>query len=280
MSERPRRVPKSATVVRTEQVARDLVRVILTGDDIAKLPPLDFTDHYVKLLFPPAGADYDHPFDADEIRENHPREQWPVTRTYTIRWLDLEAAELALDFVVHGDEGLAGPWAMRAKAGDQISFMGPGGAWGPSEAADVHLLVGDESAAPAIAAAMQELPESSTAQVFVEVEDPQAQIPLPERDNVHVTWAYRATTGAAYGEALTEAVRNAPWPEGRVHAFVHGNADMIKPLRRYLFVERELPRDQVSISGYWRTGHNEDAWQAGKRDFNAQIEQEEAKLAG
>lgn len=48
---RTRRVPKFATVVRTEQVAPDFVRVVLGGDDIAALAPLEFTDHYVKLLF-------------------------------------------------------------------------------------------------------------------------------------------------------------------------------------------------------------------------------------
>ena len=100
---RTRRVPKFATVVRTEQVAPDFVRVVLGGDDIAALAPLEFTDHYVKLLFPPPGADYRWPFDPDGLRETHPREAWPVTRTYTIRWLDRSAGELASEL------GLAPP---------------------------------------------------------------------------------------------------------------------------------------------------------------------------
>lgn len=127
MSDRPRRVPKSVTVVRTEQVAPQLVRVVVAGDDLAQIGELEFTDHYVKLLFPPAGADYAWPFDPELIREERPREQWPVTRTYTIRWFDPSTRELALDFVVHGDAGIAGPWASRVQPGRTS------GSWVPVE---------------------------------------------------------------------------------------------------------------------------------------------------
>jgi NADPH-dependent ferric siderophore reductase len=78
-----------------------------------------------------------------------------------------------------------------------------------------------------------------------------------------------------YGEALAFAVLRAGVPGGRVEAFVHGNADMIKPLRRFLLKQAGLPRDQVSISGYWRTGMNEDGWQSSKADFNAAMEAED-----
>ncbi|GAB95365.1 NADPH-dependent ferric siderophore reductase [Kineosphaera limosa] len=273
-----RRVPKSATVVRTEQVAPDYVRVILGGEDIAAMAPLEFTDHYVKLLFAPAGADYRWPFDPDAIQGTHPREAWPVTRTYTIRWLDREAGELALDFVVHGDSGLAAPWAATAQPGDTIGFFGPGGAWAPSPSADVHLFAGDESAAPAIAASLEAMPPGARAMVLVETADAAGHIPLPERAGIEVTWVHRDEEGLGYGHSLARVVRATPWPHGRVEAFVHGNADMIKDLRRYLFVERGLPRNQVSISGYWRTDHTEDRWQSSKGEFVAQMEAEEKAL--
>lgn len=275
-----KKTPKTLSVIRTEQIARDLVRVFLGGPDLELLPDLTFTDHYIKLLFPPPGADYTWPFDPDEIRETRPREAWPVTRTYTIRGLDRAAGELAVDFVVHGDEGLAGPWAAGAQPGDPITFMGPGGAYAPGAEADVHLLVGDEAAAPAIAAALEALPEGSRAEVFVETSDRESTVPLPEGASIRTHYVHRDQHGGAYGLPLAQAVRAAEWPEGQVQAFVHGNAAMIKDLRRYLFVERELPRAQVSISGYWRSGHNEDAWQAGKREFVAQMEAEEAQLGG
>jgi hypothetical protein len=60
-----------------------------------------------------------------------------------------------------------------------------------------------------------------------------------------------------------------------VHAFVHGEATFVKELRAHLRRERGLPTDQLSISGYWRRGMNEDGWQSSKREWNQQVEQEQ-----
>lgn len=270
---KPRKI-RSATVVRKEWLTPDMVRVYFTGPDLADLPELTFTDHYVKILFPPEGADYSWPFDPEALRESAPREQWPVTRTYTIRSFDRAVGELAIDFVVHGDAGLAGPWAAKAEPGAQLGFRGPGGAYAPEADYDSHLLVGDEAAIPAIAAALERLPEGSRALAFVEVADVDHQQSLPSSDRIEIVWVHRGAQ--PYGEPLTRAVRQRGLPDGNVQAFVHGNAGMIKDLRRFLFVDNEVDRKQVSISGYWRTGQNEDAWQSGKRDFMAGVEAEEA----
>ncbi|BFO20074.1 hypothetical protein SHKM778_64620 [Streptomyces sp. KM77-8] len=91
--------------------------------------------------------------------------------------------------------------------------------------------------------------------------------------DVEVRWLHRG--GRPVGEALVEAVSGFDFPEGRVHAFVHGEAHVVKILRRLFRVERAVPREDLSISGYWRLGHNEDGWQASKRDWNARIEAEQ-----
>jgi len=242
-------------VLRTEAIARDMVRVILTGEGLCALPHLPFTDRYVKLVF------------------------GDVTRTYTVRWFDREANKLAIDFVIHGDEGLAGPWATRALPGDQISFMGPSGAWAPSVDADAHLLVGDEAAIPAIGAALDALPVDARASVYLEVASADHHQPLSVGPRTTVTWVHRDEHGLGYGEALTRAVIAAGVPDGVVEAFVHGNADMVKPLRRFLFFEAGLDRSRVSISGYWRTGLNEDGWQSSKHQFTAAMEAEDPQRA-
>lgn len=279
MNRERKRVAKRAVVVRKEQLTPDMVRVVFTGDDVRGLGDLTFTDHYIKILYPPAGADYRWPFDPDQIRETRPPELWPVTRTYTIRSYNPRTAEMAVDFVVHGDEGLAGPWAAAAQPGDEIGFMGPGGSYAPDEGADVHLLVGDEAAIPAIAAALERLPVSAAADVYLEVFGDDDHQPIPATARTRVTWVHRA--GQPYGQALAEAVRAAPFPAGDVQVFVHGNADMVRDVRRYLFVDRRIDRSRVSISGYWRTGHTEDRWQSTKRDFAAQMDsEEEIALAG
>ncbi|WP_082105446.1 siderophore-interacting protein [Demequina subtropica] len=250
---RPNRPLRTLAVVRTERLTPGMVRVILTGPDLDELPELTLTDHYVKLRF------------------------GDVTRTYTIRSFDREARELAIDFVIHGDEGLAGPWAAAAQPGDTVTFAGPGGGWAPSPDADAHLLVGDESALPAIAAALDRLKatrDDARADVYLEVAGAGEQQVLPTTAGTTVTWIHRGP-GDRYGEALTRAVIEAVLPDGRLEAFVHGNADMVKPLRRHLFTMLSIPRENVSISGYWRTGMNEDGWQSSKREFNAQMEAEQ-----
>ncbi|QIJ61725.1 siderophore-interacting protein [Streptomyces sp. JB150] len=275
MAERPARKPRkahSAQVVRTERLTPHMQRVVLGGDGLAEFAAGTCTDHYVKLLFPPAeGITYPEPFDLDRIREELPREQWPVTRTYTVRAWDAEVRELTLDFVLHGDAGLAGPWAMRVRPGDTIRFLGPGGAYAPDPGADWHLLAGDESALPAIAASLEALPDGARVRAFVEVAGREEEQKIDS--DAEVVWLHRGDRPV--GQALVEAVRALRFPEGRVHAFVHGEAACVKELRRLLRVEHHVPREDLSISGYWRLGHNEDGWQASKREWNARIEAEQ-----
>ncbi|WP_419993555.1 siderophore-interacting protein [Streptomyces boninensis] len=280
MADRPARKQRPvnrAEVVRAERLTPHMVRVVLGGEGLAGFGAGEYTDHYIKILFPQPGVTYPEPFDMAQIREDFPRDQWPVTRTYTIRRWDAELRELTVDFVVHGDEGLAGPWADKAEPGDTVLFMGPGGAYAPDPEADWHLLAGDESALPAIAAALERMPEGAQVHCFIEVEDRDERQPLTAPAGADVTWLFR--NGVPVGTALVEAVRTLDFPAGQVHAFVHGEAGMVKELRRMLRVEREIPREQLSISGYWRLGHNEDGWQSSKKEWNAQVEAEQEGVA-
>ncbi|MFI9240133.1 siderophore-interacting protein [Streptomyces cinnamoneus] len=276
MADRPvRKKPQltRAHVVRTERLTPHMVRVVLGGEELAGFGAGEYSDHYVKLLFPVEGVAYPEPFDMEVIRRDMPRDQWPRTRTYTVRSFDRAARELVIDFVFHGDEGLAGPWAAAARPGDEIRFLGPGGAYVPDPAAGWHLLAGDESALPAIAASLERVPEGALVHAFVEVADAEEEQKLELPAGVEVTWLHRA--GRPVGEALVEAVRSLDFPAGDVQAFVHGEAGFVKELRRHLRMEREVPRERLSISGYWRRGHDEDGWQASKREWNQQVEAEQ-----
>jgi NADPH-dependent ferric siderophore reductase len=178
-----------------------------------------------------------------------------------------------VDVVHHGDEGLAGPWAAALRPGDEVLFTSPGGAYAPDPAADWHLLVGDESALPAIAAALERLPVGAPATVFVEVDGPADELPLASPGAVELTWLHRA--GRPVGAALVEAVRALDFRPGALHAFVHGEAAFVKELRRLLRVERGVPREALSISGYWRRGFDDEGWRSTKADWNRQVEAEE-----
>jgi NADPH-dependent ferric siderophore reductase len=274
-----KRVPRTAEVVCTTRLTPRMIRVVLGGPGLAGFPAGEFTDHYVKLLFTADGAPHEGPYDLERLRAELPPERWPVTRTYTVRSWDAEAGELTIDFVHHGDQGLAGPWAARARPGDRIQLLGPGGAYAPSPAADWHLLAGDESALPAIGAALGRLPAGTPARVVVEVaavEEEQADLTV--REGVELVWVHRRD--GVPGEALVAAVRATALPAGQGHVFVHGEAGAIRELRRHLRAERGLAPEFTSISGYWRRGDTEERWQSGKRAWNAAIEAEEAAVAG
>ncbi|MCS0636149.1 siderophore-interacting protein [Streptomyces sp. LP05-1] len=280
MSEQPaRKAPAihQGRVVRTERITPHMVRIVLGGDGLAGFSADEYTDHYVKLLFPLPGVRYPEPFDMDRIREEFPRDQWPANRTYTIRSWDPALREAAIDFVVHGDEGLAGPWAARAQVGEIMYMLGPGGGYSPDPAAGTHLLVGDESALPAIAASLERMDRNATGHAFVEVESAEEEQKIDAPAGIELRWLHRA--GRPVGELLIAAVRDLELPAGDVHAFVHGEAGFVKDLRRHLRMEREIPRERLSISGYWRLGQTDEAWRAVKREWNEQVEREQETQA-
>jgi len=258
-------------VVRTEQLSPHMVRIVVGGPGFASFVPKDFTDMYVKILFPHPDAPAIDAVELAALREQLPREQWPVTRTYTVRWVDVPAQELAIDFVVHGDEGLAGPWAARAVAGDSITFSGPGGAYSPDPDADWHLFAGDDAALPAIAAAVETLPETATGYAYVEVDTPADIQEFRTPAGLSVVWLFREGATPAASSLLMDAVANSPWPEGRVSVFAHGEREYMKGLRDILFKQRGLERAQVSLSGYWAYGRTEDFFQAEKKQPIGQI---------
>jgi NADPH-dependent ferric siderophore reductase len=229
-------------VTRSETLTPGMVRVHFRSDDLSAFSDSLHTDRYVKLVL------------------GTPEE--PVVRTYTALAPDLAAGTLAIDFVVHGDEGYAGPWAAAASPGDTLEVRGPGGAYAPDPTADWFLLAGDESALPAIRAALAALPDGARGEVVVEVPSDEHRQHLTLPDQVYVTWV---ETGG-----LADAVRALPWREGRVHAFVHGEAhEVMHGIRPYLLKERAVPRDDVSISGYWRRGRTEETFRDWKRELAA-----------
>jgi NADPH-dependent ferric siderophore reductase len=243
MAEAPRRSGRPAVrlrVLRTERLTPHMIRIVAGGDGIAAFTPNEFTDAYVKVLFKVPGVEYPEPFDVQECRATLPREHWPRMRSYTVRAFDPQAGELVLDFVHHGDEGIAGPWAASAEA-------------------DWHLLAGDESALPAIAASLEALPAGVPAHVVLLVENADEEQPLVTKADAQISWLHRSAGGD-----VAAAVRALPWRDGVVQAFVHGEAGFVRDLRRYLLDERGVRRELLSLSGYWRVGKNDEAWREEK----------------
>ncbi len=248
------RVGRTAIVIRTEWLTPHMVRVMLGGDGLTGFGAGEFTDHYVKLLM-------DQP-DSDQ----------PARRTYTVRRWDPAENELTIDFVAHGDEGLAGPWAAKAKPGDEIQLQGPGGEYAPNPEADWHLFVGDASALPAIAAGLERVPAGVPAYAFLEIDGPEDEQKLDTPGDLTAVWLDRSASGP---DLLADALRAVDLPTGRVHAFVHGEAASVRAVRRHLLVERGVARQDLSVSGYWKRGRTEEGWRADKSDWKRQVQLDE-----
>ena len=263
---------------RVEDVRRitpHLIRVVVGGADLDGFGAGAFTDHYVKLQIPPPGAPYSAPFDAEEVKAQLPREQWPRTRTYTVQHWDADRNRLTIDFVHHGDTGVAGPWAAAARPGDGLQLSGPGGAYTPDPAADWHLMAGDEAVLPAISASLARVPAGVPVHVVVEVDGPEDEVALETPGDLRLTWLHR-TAHPGEEDLLVDAVRALAFPAGTVHAFVHGEAAAVRALRRHLLVERGVPRDALSVSGYWKRNRTEEGWREDKPEWNRQIEEDTA----
>ena len=263
----PRRARPLLTleVLRREQLTPHMVRIIAGGPNFESFTANGCADAYCKIWFGPDGKPLDGTTDLESLRNSFPREEWPVSRTYTVRSVNPAAGELAIDFVVHGDEGLAGPWAAQATAGEALTFSGPGGAFNPDPDAGWYLFAADESALPATAAVLEALPASAVGQAFLEVGGPEDRQPLTAPEGVTVTWLYRGAVPAGNTGMLASAVAAAPWPSNDVQVFAHGEREAMKALRDVFFGVHGLERRQVSLSGYWAAGRTEDAFQAEKK---------------
>ncbi|MBK5231398.1 MAG: siderophore-interacting protein [Thermoleophilia bacterium] len=263
---RPGRPPILTEVVETRDLTPHLIRVVVTGDDLRGFPAGEFADHYVKLQFPPPGADYEAPFDPGEIKSSRPKESWFRQRTFTVRDWDPEANHLTIDFVHHGDTGLAGPWAANARPGDLLQMVGPGGDYAPSPEAGWHLLAGDEAVIPAIAVALGRIPEGVPVHVFLEVDDEGGEVPLASPGDLRLSWLHRGE-GSRESSRIPAAIAGLEFPDGEVHAFVHGEAGMVREVRKHLVLERDVPRQSLSATGYWKYSRTEEGWREDKPEW-------------
>lgn len=234
---------RTTVVEAVERVAPDLIRVVVAGEDLADFDAGGFTDAYVKVRF--AGG----------------------TRSFTVRSFDAAARRLTLDFFVHGDTGVAGPWALRARPGDALDFAGPAGGYAPDPRADWHLLAGDECVLPAIAASLERVPAGVSAVVVAEIGGPGDEIELRTSGDLRVHWVHRDA-----GATLPDAVRTLALPEGEPQLFVHGEAEAVRAVRRDLLVARGLSPDGCSISGYWKRDRTDEAWRAEKAEWKRLVE--------
>jgi NADPH-dependent ferric siderophore reductase len=240
------------TVARVECTTPDTIRVILTGDDLAGFVTASHDDH-VKLLFPHPGQP------APVMPELGPNGATfpegvarPAMRDYTPRRYDEAARELTIDFALH-DGGPATDWARGAAPGAVLGVAGPRGSFVVSNDFAWYLLVGDETALPAIARRLEELPDTAKAFAIVAVTGVHEERALERPPGAEVVWVHRPSSRAADAQPLLEAVRRLRLPDGEGYAWIAGESGVARLLREEL-IARGHPAGLIRASGYWRSG--------------------------
>ena len=234
-----------------------MVRVVVTGDDLLGWPE-DRAGGNVKLAFADDGWSQAQ---LQTAIEAGPR---PVVRTYTARSYDATTNELSIDFVIHGDHGIASKWARSAKPGDFVAVLGPSPAKLTTTDADWYLVCADMSAMPAAEATLERLPASSCGQIIFEVMSDEDRRTISYPSGFELTWLVHEHPSKPSRQQIQFA-RSIVWPTGRVSAFVAGEASVVKEFRPWLLNEMGLDKKDIYVSGYWKIGLIEDEHQAEKR---------------
>ncbi|GMA32643.1 siderophore-interacting protein [Litorihabitans aurantiacus] len=266
------------TVLRREQLSPHWMRVTLGGGEIDRFAPMGY-DQWFRLFLPLGGTEG---LDRLPARANQligylrylriPDGVRPVMRNYTVRAFrpasTTSGAELDVDLVLHGSpaDGSAGPasrWAQTCAVGESVVVIDEGLGFNPAAGTERVLLVGDETALPAVAGICASLPASATGLAIVEVPTAEDALEFTRPDGVAVRWVVREDPGAAGPTqpvpgtlALAElrTLTDAEVDAGEVHAFVAGEQALATGGRRHLVNERGVAKERVSFTGYWRLG--------------------------
>jgi NADPH-dependent ferric siderophore reductase len=255
-----------ATVAAVDDLSPHLRRVTFVAPRIADAVTAGPDQRIKVLLSPPDGGELRLPAGDNWYAEwcALPAEERFIMRTYTVRALRPEVGELDIEFVLHGVNGPASAWVSEATVGAEIGLILPfavdttstkgllmsGVDYVPPATSLSRVLVADETALPALAGILEQLPADVQATVFVEVPDIRDIRALPSPGRVDVTWIPH-TDGPT---SLLEALKAATLPFDLDYAWVAGESAMIKQVRRHLVNVVGLPKPAISFQGYWKRG--------------------------
>ena len=254
---KPKRAPRLITVTEARRLTPNMIRVTLTAPFVRDLPS-DAEGANCKL-FLPAPGESSGAFQARLI--DGPR---PVVRTYTVRHIRHDTAELDIDFVDHGDHGPASAWARAAQSGTFCGFAGPGTAKIPSFHGDYFIVAADMSALPVAAATLEAMPRDAKGVAYFEITQPDDKQEIDAPDGVEMHW-FEHPQPHIPSARVPDLIHALPPFEGRVQTCIAGESSVILALRAYLMNERKLAKADAYISGYWKIGLVEDEHQEFKR---------------
>lgn len=236
---------RALQVVAVDDISPRMRRIVVGGPALDGFVSLAADDH-VKLFFPPRGADRSVPPD-EAILFGAPR------RDYTPRRYDAAANTLTLEFVLHGD-GPAASWAADARRGDWLGVGGPRGSLVPPDDDAPSLLIGDETALPAIARRLEEMQPGVSCRALIEVADESEIRHLPTPAHASIDWLTRNGAPAGTTTLLDRALQSLALPTGDARIWIAAEIDTARRLRDHLVEARGVDRAAIRAAGYWRLG--------------------------
>lgn len=241
------------TVAHVENITPKMRRVTLTGDELAGFVSVGYDDH-VKLFFPRAGEETPFlPEISPDGRKLVDETQRPVSRDYTPQRYDAARNELAVDFAIH-EAGPATRWALQARPGQKLGIAGPRGSSVVADDFDWYLLVGDETALPAIGRRLSELRPQARAIVIVEVQDKAEEQTFGSAAAVTANWLHRGAQQAGKTERLDDALRRLTLPHGDGYAWIACESATARRLRHILLDQHRHPKAWLKAAAYWKLG--------------------------
>ena len=248
----------NAEVVDAAQISPHFVRLTLAGDDLRAGATSGSTSGSGSPCRRSDETRFDNLADTYDMAGYLkylmlPKATRPVIRNYTVREFRPDDLELDVDFVVHGDAGVAGPWAQGLPLGASVALIDQGCGFRQADA-DQVLLVGDESALPAVVGILRDLPRDARGHALIELPDLDDRQPVDAPDGVDVHWIVREP-GAPAGVAALDHLRELPPFEGSVNAFAAGESKLATGARRHLVNDRGVPKGDITFCGYWRAAH-------------------------
>ncbi|KPG85356.1 MULTISPECIES: siderophore-interacting protein [Pseudomonas] len=238
-------------VLRVTDLTPRMRRITLGGPELAGFISLG-TDDHVKLLFP-QNAEQTAALETLQLGAGKDNGPMPEMRDYTPRRYDLEKMELDIDFVLHGD-GPASTWAEQAQPGQFLHIGGPRGSMIVPDIFDSYLLIGDETALPAIARRLENLAANRKALVVIEVENGAEQQMLESAAQFNVIWVLRE----GGKDNLLTTVKQLQVPKGNLYAWVATETKVSRQIRRVLIDEHGLDEQFIKAVGYWRAEGSEE----------------------
>lgn len=209
-------------------------RIILGGEDLDGFVSLGADDH-IKLFF-------------DEHKDGKTN-----MRDYTPRGYDPEARRLTLDFALH-EAGPATHWALNAEIGDDLQIGGPRGSAVVAPIFDWYLLIGDETALPAMGRWVEEA-QADQKLITLGLITGSAEEQVFKTAATHdAIWAYRDATCAADPIAVLPAVEALALPSGKGFIWIAAEAGVARAIRDHFLNTRAHPPHHLKAAGYWLKG--------------------------